>query len=344
MHPRRSTLRSTLRSTVLCARQLLGACGLWACTWASLAQTPAPVAPPAGTGTAHCPAPPTELTTDEMQQGLRQARDRGFLWRVSKSGRTSYLYGTIHLGQREWLVPGPTVLQAALQSEVIAVEMNLLDPKVMQQFQAALASFVRHPLPARLKRRLQTQVEAACVPSEGLETLTPEMLAVTVTALAARRDGLDPAYAIDPVFMGMARPGTREVVSLETPAQQLKLLHGRNAKETEELVTSMLTGLESGDLRSGMVRQAQMWSLSRHGELARYEEWCECTKTRADREMNKRLLDDRNPGLARGIDALHAGGRTVFAAVGSLHMVGPLGLPTLLEKRGYTVERVSFPP
>jgi uncharacterized protein YbaP (TraB family) len=51
-----------------------------------------------------------------------------------------------------------------------------------------------------------------------------------------------------------------------------------------------------------------------------------------------------NPGLARNIDALHAEGKRVFAAVGSLHMVGPLGLPALLRERGYKVERVDFRP
>jgi len=34
----------------------------------------------------------------------------------------------------------------------------------------------------------------------------------------------------------------------------------------------------------------------------------------------------------------------VFAAVGSLHMVGKLGLPSLLAERGYRIERVDFKP
>jgi len=58
----------------------------------------------------------------------------------------------------------------------------------------------------------------------------------------------------------------------------------------------------------------------------------------------RRMLDERNPGLANGIDAIHASGKTVFAAVGSLHMIGKLGLPALLSERGYKVERVDFKP
>jgi len=38
------------------------------------------------------------------------------------------------------------------------------------------------------------------------------------------------------------------------------------------------------------------------------------------------------------------GGKQVFAAVGSLHMIGPMGLPALMAQRGYRVERVEFTP
>ena len=56
----------------------------------------------------------------------------------------------------------------------------------------------------------------------------------------------------------------------------------------------------------------------------------------------KRMLDDRNPLLAAAIDACTAAARAVFAAVGSLHMIGPTGLPALLRQRGYRVEQVRL--
>jgi uncharacterized protein YbaP (TraB family) len=53
-------------------------------------------------------------------------------------------------------------------------------------------------------------------------------------------------------------------------------------------------------------------------------------------------MDGRNPGMADGIVRQLQQGKTVFAAVGALHMVGPKGLPELLRQKGYQVERVSF--
>jgi uncharacterized protein len=44
--------------------------------------------------------------------------------------------------------------------------------------------------------------------------------------------------------------------------------------------------------------------------------------------------------MAARIDTLHGDGRRIFAAVGAMHMVGPEGLPALMERRGYTVQKV----
>ena len=89
-------------------------------------------------------------------------------------------------------------------------------------------------------------------------------------------------------------------------------------------------------------RIAEVWTDGDYAELSRYERWCDCMRTPAERAAMKRLLDDRNPALAAAIDALHAGGKQVFAAVGSLHMIGPSGLPALLRQRGYKVEQGDF--
>ena len=44
--------------------------------------------------------------------------------------------------------------------------------------------------------------------------------------------------------------------------------------------------------------------------------------------------------MAQQIDAMHRAGQRVFAAVGSLHMTGDRGLPAVLGRMGYQVERL----
>lgn len=39
-------------------------------------------------------------------------QDRGLLWRVQDGERTSWLYGTLHVGKREWILPGRTIVRS----------------------------------------------------------------------------------------------------------------------------------------------------------------------------------------------------------------------------------------
>ena len=293
---------------------------------------------------AACPPEALQPTAAQIEEGTRNARDRGFLWRATKDGRTSYLYGTMHVGKLAWMFPGPEVSKAARSSDVIALELDILDPDITGRLQAGMTRRPDRALPEALNRRLRVQIEAACLPPDLLAQADPEMVATTLTMMAARKQGLDPAYAVDAVYAGMARSLGKTVSSLETPELQLKLLLGGSPAESQAAVESALDDLESGEASPLLARMAEVWAGGRLGEMESYEKWCQCLETNADRVMMRRMLDERNPGLAKGIDAIHASGKTVFAAVGTLHMIGKLGLPALLTERGYKVERVAFKP
>ena len=100
--------------------------------------------------------------------------------------------------------------------------------------------------------------------------------------------------------------------------------------------------METDEVQIVLARLAEAWSESRLDDVAQYAQWCECLKTPRERAMFAKLVDGRNPAMARAVAALHDGGKTVFAAVGALHMVGPTGLPALLSEMGFKVERVAF--
>ncbi len=293
---------------------------------------------------ATCPPVATPLTQDEMQAGLRSARDRGFLWRVSRDGRDSWLYGTVHAARREWMFPGPKVSQALRASDTIALELDMQDPEIGRRLGAGMAAQRNAPLPDALRQRLLRLAEAECIPAQMLAPLSPEMQVATLSVLVGRRDGIDPSYGIDAVLGGFGRATGKPVLSLETPEQQLRVLQMPSTRETLSFVESGIHDLESGRARPLVLRLTQVWADADLDTLSSYESWCDCLKTEADRAQQARLLDARNPPLADAIAALHNAGKNVFAAVGSLHMIGPLGLPDLLAQRGFSVERVRFSP
>jgi hypothetical protein len=161
-----------------------------------------------------------------------------------------------------------------------------------------------------------------------------------LAGLVARADGLYPEFGVDETMAVSARNGNKPIFALENAADQVKALTGDSEAEETEQVDAALDELESGKLRGQMKELADVWARSDADKLARYADWCDCLRTPAEQRLMKRLLDDRNPGLADGIERMHAGGKGVFAAVGALHMIGAQGLPALMAKRGFTVTPV----
>lgn len=290
-----------------------------------------------------CPPAAKPPTEEQQATGLREARDRGMLWRATKDGRTSWLYGTIHVGRLAWAFPGPTVRDALGRSDTLALELDPQDPAVMAKMQRYMARDPKLTLTPALDRRLRAQLQKACMPPALADQMAPEMLGATLTVTAARREGFDALYGIDFSLGQAARALGKPVQSLETVETQLGELISDNEGDLRANMAQMLDDLEQGNVIPQMLRLARAWEAGRDDELANYAEWCRCVETPREKARLRRLIEGRNAGLADGIDRLHAGGQSVFAAVGGLHLVGPEGLPALMARRGYTVTREPLP-
>ncbi|HET9977963.1 MAG TPA: TraB/GumN family protein [Burkholderiaceae bacterium] len=294
---------------------------------------------------AACPPPLQPPSAEQLQAAQQQARDRGALWKLTRDGRSSYLFGTIHVGKLEWAMPGPQLREALRATDVLALEIDPTDAAMRARIASPPAGSVPSTISDAHKRRLARGLDAACLPRAvrpAIEGQHPVLQTMTLAVLEARWEGLDAGYAQEFALAGFARAAERRIVSLETPEQQLDALMPRTAAELQQAVGSALDQLEKGTVRRTIARLAAAWERGDLDEMAAYERWCECVLDDNDRRQLVRLLDERNPGLADRIEALHRDGARVFAGVGALHMVGPKALPALLRAKGFQVERVAF--
>jgi len=288
-----------------------------------------------------CPPPATPIDAERFRAGMRDAdQDHGFLWRIARDGRTSYLYGTIHVAQPEWMYPGPLVKTAVAAADTVALELDVLDPIVPIRLAESARARSGETLPADLVRRIDARMVAECMDPARWRGFAPEFQVAILSTMAARREGFDPAFAIDGVLSVVGRSLAKSVVSLESPESQMAALRAATAEGTIELVKSGLDDLDSGRAGPLVVRLVRAWRDSDLATLEDYARWCECVRNDGERHALKVLLDDRNVLLAAQIDTMHTGGHAVFAAVGSLHMIGPMGLPALMRERGFTVDLV----
>jgi uncharacterized protein len=292
-----------------------------------------------------CVPPPAEQHTPEMfRSGLVNAQDRGFLWRISKGGHTSYLYGTVHIAKQDWRFPGRTVRAALAASDSLAVEADVLDPDVKQRMAKSLSAPENNlPLPDPLLERIQTFAERVCFPLSALDKTPLSQRLRTLASYMLRYDGLYSEYGVDLFLSNLARIEGAPVVSLENPElSAAQAFREDDASDRIALATATIEALESGHARELGLRVMEVWAESRYDDFLRYKEWCECFDTDVDRRHWGHLVEDRNRIMAMGIDALHEMGHRVFAAVGYAHMVGDRGLPDLFEQMGYQVKFVVF--
>jgi uncharacterized protein YbaP (TraB family) len=293
----------------------------------------------ASPGPAACPPEAQALSPQLFSQAAAQARDRGYLWRISKGQHSSYLYGTLHVGRAAWMAPGPLTRQALREINVLGMELDPFDPAVGEGMGAVLRQPAR-ALPAALQARLAARWQAECLEAQALGSGAPEMHAYSLMLAAGRREGLDAMYGTEILLSVLARSMARPVVSLESVALQLQALLARSDAEAQAMVKDVLDDLDTGRVRSVLLRSAAAWERSDLADMENYVQWCECLNTEMDRVLMKRVLDDRNPGLAARIDEIHRSGSRLFAGVGALHMVGPGGLPARMAALGYQVQRL----
>ena len=287
-----------------------------------------------------CPPQASAPTAQQVQAAQAQAKDRGFLWRVSKDGRTHHLFGTIHVGKLEWAFPGAKLRAALADAQTVAFELDPLDPAVQSSLRTAGAGSAT--LPAAIDAQLKRELQRACLPAQALAGLHPMMQALTAVMVDAARDGLQLAYGQEFVLAGAAQARNLRTVSLETPERQLAAIIPNEPAQAERSLASTLEQLRSGLGRKVLLRMAAAWERGDLQEIENYERWCDCVKSDDDRAMLVALNDERNPALADRIEALHGEGQRLFVAVGALHMTGPKALPALLKARGFRVERVEF--
>lgn len=285
-----------------------------------------------------CPPQPPFPDRELRLNAQRQATDRGFLWLISRDGRDSYLYGTIHAGRPEWFALGPKLESSLFRSGVLALEIDATDPAVLTELRRVWSGAAR-PLPADLMHSLRKAWVAECLPPADLDLGAAEYHATRLAVAQAQRAGLFPMYGAEAVLLLYSLRAERPVVGLESVNTQLSALLARNDEEAAAMVREMLAELQRPQAARSLERLAHAWASNDLRELEKYPEWCDCLNTATERETYDRLVDGRNPGLADAIDKLHAGA-SVFAAVGALHMVGKQGLPALLQAKGFKVQRV----
>lgn len=267
-----------------------------------------------------------------------------FLWRFQHDEATVYLAGTVHV-LKESLYPLPQPYldaYAATQKLVFEVDLSRYPPTEMQRQTMAYATLaeqsLRQSLPAEIYQQLVSAGSIYGLPVGQMQAFKPMLAFQQLGVLGFKAMGYDPAFGVDHYFGQLGEREAENILQLETLEFQLGLLFNQPLDVQTALLEQALA--ELGDIErstSALVRaylngdDASMLALIQ-------DQAGEHPLTRA---FHAQLLDQRNRGMAKTIEAYLQTNQSYLVLVGAAHTVGAYGIVALLESAGFTATRIA---
>lgn len=270
------------------------------------------------------------------------------LWKVSSPTTEAYLMGSIHLGKKEFY-PLAKEIEAAfdkskflvLEADETKLDQGKLQAMILERGLYGEGDGLSKHAPPETLKAVNALMESFGMPAGSTERMKPWFLAITASLLAVQKLEYSPEFGIDRHFAVAAKEKGKEILELESMEFQVNLLSGFSDALQMKFLESTVEETKNAKERMDMIVGA--WS---RGDAAKLEEELirrPLEKHPDQAEFMKKMIDDRNAGMARKI-AGYLGGKDVhFVVVGGAHLIGEKGVVKLLEKDGFKVEQVEAP-
>ena len=267
------------------------------------------------------------------------AQTKSFLWKVQSGSKVLYLAGSVHALPADVYPLNPAferAFQAAdmLVEEIDFTQANLLTlgpvlaSKGMYQNGRTFDQAVSKQTLALVSTRLEGPLSI-----ELIKSMKPWMVMLMLSAMQAERAGLDTNLGLDKYFFDKATAARKTVVGLETAESQIDRFDQMPEALQEQLLLSTLEDLaaDSKEL-TGIVASWQ------RGDAASLETAL-LDGFRKYPAAYKSLIVERNNNWMPQLDTCLARASSCLVVVGAAHLVGPDGLLTLLQRKGYRIEQ-----
>jgi len=254
----------------------------------------------------------------------------------AKGEPQGWLFGTIHALSDgvEWRTAD---LERVIdQAQLLVVEVgDLSDTRSISSTYTILATTPGQPdIRARVDAEDRQQLDEMMAKGHfssrdfaNVETWAAALMLARVSNTGSPRNGADKALLLE-------FPDHR-VRELEGTLTQLRIFDDLAPQDQIDLLTGIIAEYRS--LGDNPERLRKAWLSGDEEGLINATQ----SGIMADPELYEALLAGRNRAWMKEIDDLLADGPNPLIAVGAAHLVGPDGLTTLIEQRGYTLTRLQ---
>jgi uncharacterized protein YbaP (TraB family) len=266
------------------------------------------------------------------------------LWKVSDADNAVYLLGSFHALKPTDYPVAPAIDAAFKDAKLVAFEVppeEMTSPELgMQMMQAAMqpqGGSLQSAIDPATYARVQAWCEKRGVAIEGMDVLEPWMVALIIQMTDMGRVGYDPEQGLDQQLIKRAGADGKRTMGLETGASQIAVLDGMSAEEQKQSLTEALDDSEN---QHELDQLHDQW---RRGDVAALEAKLTVEFRKSYPSLYQRIDVDRNnawvPKIRELLDG--PGHDDAMVVVGTMHLLGPDGVVSQLQSKGYRVQRVQ---
>jgi hypothetical protein len=267
--------------------------------------------------------------------------DKHFLWRVSKGDAVIYIAGSIHV-LRPSDYPLPEIMESTFRNSaglVEEIDLTHFDPESAQLEMMKIGSYpegqsLSTQLPPDLYRRVTALAKQQKVDMAMLEPMKPWLASIVLLDNQLVKQGFDPSSGVDIHFADEADSIHKPVTGLETPDFQLGMLAKLSDQAQQTMLVQSLQ--DAGDTDQEMQAMMESWHRGDTGALNKELQ----TEFGPYPDIYQAILVQRNRAWAPKLEAMATSGKQYFVVVGALHLVGPDGVLTMMQKDGYKIEQL----
>ena len=263
------------------------------------------------------------------------------LWKVEKEGmsKSSYLFGTMHMIQKEYYYFPESLKKLIKKSDVIATEIDLDDltdqSKAVKYLTLKEGTIMDFFTPNQQDTLLGWVKKKLMMDRKTFEMTFSNFKPFILVQTMMQMELMGKTESYEMTISELAKKYKIETVGFETIAEQISFFDGLSKEKQAEMVMEGIRNegknLEMLNEVQGLYKRQQVDSLyaMMHAEKS------------VIMEEEELFLNKRNKNWLPQIEKLIQN-KTAFIAVGAGHLGGDQGVIKLLRTRGYTLTPVKF--
>ncbi|TMP05695.1 TraB/GumN family protein [Pseudoalteromonas sp. S3178] len=264
------------------------------------------------------------------------------LYKVEKNGTSSYLFGTVHVGDASMKGLPKQVTEAIDKSDEVIVEVDIskLTPMQMQQRSMPFMMLkggktLQTELSKQNYSKLKDYFSKKSIDIAMFNGLKPWAVMVTMMQIEFQNAGFSDQTGIDKQVLAYAKEHNIKIGELETLEQQLQMFDGM-ALLSNEMIEETFEQL--ADINTYFIKLVNAWKNGDMDTLTEYYNMSFDESNYGEISEQVMLVNRNDKWVEQLVPRLT--NEKLFIAVGALHLPEQHGLIKQLKDEGFSVTRL----